>query len=72
MYQLVTLFSHSKIILFLTHSGASKSVIVVQNMMRLVFPRGSVLLLADISLFLLLSLQFYDKFEDNFSLISRH
>ena len=41
-------------------------------MMRLVFPRGSVLLLADISLFLLLSLQFYDKFEDNFSLISRH
>ena len=55
MYHLVTLFSHSKIILF-THGGASKSVNVVQNMMRLVFPRGSVLLLADISLLLLLSL----------------
>ena len=72
MYHLVTLFSHRKIILSYSYSGASKSVNVVQNMMRLVFPRGSVLLLAYISLFLLLSLQFYDKFEDNFSLISRH
>ena len=54
MYHLVILFSHSKIILSYTHtcSGASKFVNVVQNMMRLVFP----LLLADISLFLLLSL----------------
>ena len=41
-------------------------------MMRLVFLRGSVLLIAEISLFLLLSLWFFDKFEDNFSLISRH